>query len=276
MALSRRTGRSRFSLALLVVTSVTVLTVNFRSTDLVQDVRGAAAAVFSPVRDAVGGVFDPVSDAWNGIFGYGDLEVENEQLREQLAELEGELARSADAIQRLEDLEEANGLPVTNRIPTVTARVSAGPVSSFDHTFEINRGTVAGVKLGMPIVSGAALVGRVVQVTDDRAVIQLISTPGFEIGVRHGNSGEIGIAEGNGSREPFTVVDIGPGIIVEPEDLVFTSGVERSVFPPDIPVGRVVDVQPSPDRLTQELRVEPITDLERLNYVVVLLWEPQP
>lgn len=274
MALSRRTGRSRFTLALLVVTSVTVLTINFRSTSFVQDVRSVASSVFSPVRDAVGGVFDPVSDAWNGVFGYGEVEAENETLRGRVAELEGELARVDDATQRLDELEHANGLPVTGRVPNVTARVSAGPVSSFDHSFEINRGAVAGIKMGMPVVSGAGLVGRVVQVTNERATVELISAPGFEVGVRHGDTGEIGIAEGNGTRKPLTVVDIRPDITVEPEDLVFTSGVERSIFPPDIPVGRVVDVGPSADRLTQELQVEPLADLGRLNYVVVLLWEP--
>ncbi|MGH9117623.1 MAG: rod shape-determining protein MreC [Acidimicrobiales bacterium] len=274
MALSRRTGRSRFTLALLVVTSVTVLTVNFRSTAFVQDVRSVAASVFSPVRDAVGGVFDPVSDIWNGVFGYGELEAENEDLRGRVAELEGELARVDDAIQRLDELEQANGLPVTGRVPNVTARVSAGPVSSFDHTLEINRGEAAGVKLGMPVVGGAGLVGRVVQVTNDRSTVELISTPGFEVGVRHAETGEVGIAEGNGRREPLTVVDIAPDFTIEPEDLVFTSGVERSIFPPDIPVARVVDVRPSADRLTQELEVEPLADLGRLNYVTVLLWEP--
>jgi rod shape-determining protein MreC len=274
VALSRRTGRSRFTLALLVVASVTVLTINFRSTALVQDVRSAAAGVFSPVRDAVGGVFDPVGDAWNGIFGYGDLEAENQELRSRVAELEGELARVDDAIQRLDELEQANGLPVTSRVPSVAARVSAGPVTSFDHTFEINRGSAAGLGVGMPVVSGAGLVGRIVQVTDERATVEVISAPGFEVGVRHGDSGEVGIAEGNGAREPLTVVDIPPDVPVEPEDLVFTSGVERSIFPPDIPVGRVVDVSPSPDRLTQVLEVEPLADLGRLDYVVVLLWEP--
>jgi rod shape-determining protein MreC len=258
----------------LVVLSVTVLTVNFRSTSFVQDVRSGASSVFSPVRDAVGGVFDPVSDVWNGVFGYGDLEAENEELRSRVAELEGELARVDDAIQRLDELEQANGLPVTGRVPNVTARVSAGPVSSFDDTFEINQGSVAGLEVGMPVVSGAGLVGRIVQTTRDRATVELITAPGVDVGVRHADTGEVGIAEGNGAREPMTVVDIRPDITVEPEDLIFTSGVERSIFPPDIPVGRVLDVRPSPDRLTQELDIEPLADLGRLNYVVVLLWEP--
>ncbi|MGH9243806.1 MAG: rod shape-determining protein MreC [Acidimicrobiales bacterium] len=274
MALSRRSGRSRFTLALLVLTSITVLTINFRSSGVVHDVRGAAATVFAPVREALGGVFKPVSNAWNGVFGYGDLETENTDLRDRVSELEGELARTEDARQRLEELEQANGLPVTGRFTNVVARVTAGPVSSFDHTFEVNRGSAAGVKEGMPVVGGAGLVGRVVQVTGDRSVIQLITDPGIEVGVRHADTGEIGIAEGNGSREPLAVVDIRPDITVESEDLIFTSGVERSIYPADIPVGRVVSAEQSDDRLTQELRVEPLEDLQQLTYVTILLWDP--
>jgi rod shape-determining protein MreC len=252
-----------------------MLTANFRSTGLVQDVRGAAATVFAPVRDALGGVFDPVGNVWNGIFGYGDLEAENEQLRQRLAELEGQVARNDDAQRRLEALEAANDLPLS-RIPSIVARVSAGPVSSFDHSLEINRGSLAGVKVGMPVTGGAGLVGRVVQVTDERSVIQLITEPGFEFGVRHGPTGEIGIATGNGTRDPISVGDVRPDATVQAEDLVFTSGVHRSLFPPDVPVGRVVNVEPSADRLSQDLTVEPLEDLSRLLYVIVLLWEPEP
>ena len=60
------------------------------------------------------------------------------------------------------------------------------------------------------------LVGRIVRVTDDRSTVELISAPGFEVGVRHGETGEVGIAQGNGAREPLTVVDIRPDITVEP------------------------------------------------------------
>ena len=51
MALSRRTGRSRFTLILLILTSITVLTLDFRGSGFVDDVRGAAMTVFSPIRD---------------------------------------------------------------------------------------------------------------------------------------------------------------------------------------------------------------------------------
>ena len=89
MALSsRRTGRSRFTLLVLVLASITLLTLDFRDTGPVQGLRDGAAAVFDPVRDATDGITEPIGNAWDGIFGYDDLKDENERLRKRIDELE--------------------------------------------------------------------------------------------------------------------------------------------------------------------------------------------
>ena len=276
MALSRRssrTGRSRFTLVLLVLTSVTVLTLDFRGSGTVDDVRGVASTVFSPVRDAVGTAFSPVSNAWNGVFNYGDLEDENDALRARIADLEGDAVRNDDALAQMEELAELLDLELTTDIPTVTARVSAGPISNFEHTVEIDKGSDDGVAEGMPVVTGAGLVGQVIQTTSSRSVVRLMTDPSFSFGVRLVASGEVGIAHGGGEGEPV-VVDAGIDRQVEvPErEEVMTSGLDRSVFPPDIPVGEVEDVSPSGDLLSQELRVDPYADLGNLTYVRVVQW----
>ena len=56
MALSRRStrlGRSRFTLLLLVLTSITVLTLDFRGSGVVDDLRGGAATVFGDRKSVV-------------------------------------------------------------------------------------------------------------------------------------------------------------------------------------------------------------------------------
>ncbi len=276
MALSRRstrTGRSRFTLVLLALTSITVLTLDFRGSGAVDDVRGVASTIFSPVRDAVSTAFSPVSNGWNGIFNYGDLEDENDALRARIDDLEGERVRNQDAAAQLEDLADLDDLTLTTEIPTVTARVSSGPISNFEHTVEIDKGSDDGIGEGMPVVNGAGLVGQVVQTTSSRSVVRLVTDPSFSFGVRLLSSGEVGIAHGGGKREPI-VVDAGIDRQVDvPEaEPVMTSGLERSVFPPDIPVGEIDDVNPSGDLLSQELRVDPYADLDNLNYVRVLQW----
>ena len=60
MALSRRTGgRSRLTIALLVLTSIALLTLDFRDAEVVQSARRAASTVFSPFRGAAETVASP-------------------------------------------------------------------------------------------------------------------------------------------------------------------------------------------------------------------------
>jgi rod shape-determining protein MreC len=273
-----RTGRSRFTLLVLVLTSVTVLTLDFRGAGAVDDLRGAASTVFSPLADAASAVTEPFTDAWNGAFGYDDLEQENEALRERIAELEGNAAEATDAIRQLDELAELEGISRYTQLESVIARVVGGSLTNFEHSIQLDRGTDDGIGVGMPVVTGAGLVGQVVAATSNRATVQLITDPGFDIGVRLATSGEVGIAHGTGEGEPL-IIDAGIPVNVEDQiaegEAVTTSGVSRSVFPPDIPVGLVSEVEPAGDQLSMQLTVQPLADLDSLAHVRVLLWRAE-
>lgn len=278
MALSRRssrTGRSRFTLLLLVLTSITVLTLDFRGSGVVDDLRGGASTVFGPVRDAAGWVGAPVADAWNGVFDYGDLQSENEALRERVAELEGDRAQAEDALRQLDEIAALERISRWTDLPTVVARVVGGPLSNFEQSIELDKGSDDGLAEGMPVVTGAGLVGRLAQVTGSRSVVQLVSDPDFEFGVRLARSGQIGIVHGQGDEQPL-VVDAGIPLAadVRERETVTTAGTERSIFPPDIPVGRVQRLDVAPDQLSQVLDIRPLADLDDLAYVRVVQWAP--
>jgi rod shape-determining protein MreC len=278
MALSRRssrTGRSRFTLLLLVLTSITVLTLDFRGSGVVDGVRDAAATAFDPVRSAVSWLGAPVADAWNGVFGYDDLEAENRELREQLAELEGDRIEAEAALRDMEELSELEDLRRWTDLPTVTARVVAGSLSNFQHTVQLDKGSGDGLAVGNPVVTGAGLVGRIVQVTGTNSVVELVTDPSSDFGIRLADSGEVGIAHGTGHGRPIVVEDgIDMSVEVEEGEGVITSGFDRSIFPPDIPVGRVSEVGTRADQLARVLTVELAADLDRLTYVRVLQWQP--
>lgn len=280
MALSRRStrlGRSRFTLLLLVLTSITVLTLDFRGSGVVDDLRGAASTIFSPLADGAGSVAEPFTDAWNGAFGYDDLERENDRLRDQIAEMEGDAAEAADANRQLDELAELEGVTRYTALPTVTSRVVGGSLTNFEHAIQIDRGSDDGVVIGMPVVTGAGLVGRVTQVTGGRSTVQLITDPAFRVGVRLATSGEVGIGHGTGDDAPL-VVDAGVPVAVREaipeEEVVLSSGLDRSAFPPDIPVGTVTEVDAAADQLSLVLTIEPLVDLGNLAYVQVVMWEP--
>lgn len=277
MALSRRStrlGRSRFTLLLLVLTSITVLTLDFRGAGVVDDLRGAASTVFSPVGDAAGSVAAPFTDAWNGAFGYDDLERENEELRERIAEMEGEVSRAEDTNRQLDEIASLEGTVTFTQLESVLARVVGQPLTNFDRTIQLDHGSDDGVAIGMPVVTGAGLVGRVTSVTGSRSVVQLITDPAFELGVRLASTGEVGLAHGMGEGEP---IEVDNGIEVSlreqiPEDEVVVTAGGRSVFPPDIPIGQVTAVDAAADQLSLVLSVVPLADLDNLAYVRVLRW----
>jgi rod shape-determining protein MreC len=275
VALSRRTGRSRFTLVLLILTSITVLTLDFRGSSAITSVRDVASTVFSPVRDAASSVFSPFTNAWNGLFHYGDVEKENERLRAQIDQIQGQQDANADAAKQLQALSELDKISEWTALPSVTSRVIAGPATNFEHVIEIDKGSDQGIKVGMPVVAGAGLVGRISEVHADRSVIKLLTDPDIVVGVRLLSSGETALLHGQGDGRPL-VIDAGvdPKTPVPADETITTSGEDRAVFPAGVPIGTVSKSELAPAQLTQILTVTPSVDLTRLTFVKVLIWEP--
>jgi len=276
VAISRRTGRSRLTLALLVLTSLALLTLDFRDSAIVSGARGAAASALSPLRGAAETATEPFTNAWHGITGYGDLEAENDDLRAELDALRGKAVLDEDAAKQLAALLKQVDIPWVGDIPVVRARVVGGPASNFSHTIEIDKGSNAGFKVGMPVVDGAGLVGRVVQVTSDRTIVQLLTDPEFAVGVRLLSDGTLGTALGRGEGEDLIVdTSLEASAKVKAGAALTTSGTDRSAFPGDIPVGKVRSTRKGSGGLTLDLVVRPLADTEKLAFVTVLLW-PAP
>jgi cell shape-determining protein MreC len=61
---------------------------------------------------------------------------------------------------------------------------------------------------------------------------------------------------------------------VKKGEAVVTSGLQQSIFPPSIPVGKVRSVQKNPSALLQDITMDPVVDLKRLTFVKVVQWSP--
>lgn len=278
MAVYRRTARPRFILLLLVLTAVTLLTLDGRGTGsgVIDRVRQTARDAFAPVGEAADSVLEPVGNFFEGMIHYGDLKAENARLREQNEELRGKALQAQDADRERRALLDQQDLSFVGDIPRVRARVVTMAASNFEYTVEIDRGTSDGVAKGMPVVAGAGLVGRVVDASKSRATVLLVTDTTFSVGVRLSTSGDVGVATGHGSRAPLRVDLIDPATKVDAGEVVVTSGLQQSVFPPGIPVGKVATAKTPPGSLQQQVTVEPVVDLQRLEFVTVLQWSPRP
>ena len=274
MAISPPTG-SRTRTIVLVLASVTLVVIGLRDVSFVRDLREGAANVVSPVEGAVSGVTSPFRNAWHGITDYDDLKQENDRLQAELAESESAGIGQSDAEQQLADLSASLNLPFAGDVTKVTARVVSGPRSNFSHAIEIDKGTDDGVVVGMPVATGGGLVGRIVQATGRTARVELVTDPEFRVGVRVAGTGDLGTARGRGQDDPLVVDSaMSPRAEVASGTGVVTSGVDRSAFPPGIPVGTVTETRQGSGGLALELVVEPLVDVDQLSYVTVLQWLP--
>lgn len=276
MAVYRRT-RPRFILLLLVLTAITLLTLDGRGTGsgVIDTIRSGARDAFAPVGRAADTVLEPVGNFFTGMIHYGDLKAENARLREQNEELRGQALEAKNSQREQQALLDQLDLDYVGDIPRVRARIVSAAASNFELTFEIDRGTNHGVAKGMPVVSGAGLVGRVVDASRSRSTVMMLTDSTFSVGVRLSTSGDVGVATGRGGRDPLKVDLIEPATKVDKGEVVVTSGLQQSVFPPGIPVGTVREARTPPGALQQEVDIDPVVDLRRLEFVTILQWSPR-
>lgn len=255
-----------------MLTSVTVITLDYRGSAL-GSLREGAQDAFAPVQSAIGSVLEPVGNFFSGVFDYGDLKAENQRLRTELEDARGDQVLADGAERERRAFLELLRLDWAGATPAVAARVVTTAPTNFLQTVVIDRGSNAGLDVGMPVVTGAGLAGKLVEVSRTRSTVLLLTDRSFNVGVRLTGSGSIGVAEGAGSGQPMAVNFIDPGTPVVGTESVVTSGLAESAFPPEVPVGRVRSVSSSPGDLQQTVTLDPTVDFERLDYVKVLLWK---
>ncbi|MHB1091197.1 MAG: rod shape-determining protein MreC, partial [Ilumatobacteraceae bacterium] len=160
----------RRAIVLLALASVILLTLDLQESSATSAVRSAFGVIFRPIEGVARVVTRPVSNAWYGISHFGDLKSENRLLREKIGQQEGAAVAAAASVRLAQELLALNGLPTLAGINSVTAQVIGDSPSNYSQSVEINQGSDSGIRVGMPVLNAAGLVGRITRVFSDRAV----------------------------------------------------------------------------------------------------------
>lgn len=280
MAVSRHASRRRYVLLLLVLTAVTLITLDSRAgrTGPLGSVGRAAHTVVAPIERGVNAVAQPVSDWWDGVTNAGHLKRENATLRRQNDQLRGQQNAAAQAINEDKLLKGLLHLPILNNVPRVAARVINRDPGNFESTLTIDRGTESGIARDMPVMAGEGLVGKVIETwrggSKVRVLVDSDSAVGVQTEQRPGHDSTTGIAQGAFGSRDIVVDDFDSAKPVVVGDAIVTSGLENSVFPYGLPVGRVVKVDKLPGGLGTRVRIRPYVDFDGVAYVLALKWVP--
>jgi rod shape-determining protein MreC len=259
-------------LAALLAASLTVVTLDFRegSGGPLRKVQDGAVSLLSPLQAGVTHMLAPAGDLLHAIAQIPSLQSQNTRLRKQVASLQAQENRIPEV---LRENQQALGLLqekswVTGR--TLGARVISQGPSNQEWSIFLDKGAADGVQPDMAVIAEAGLVGRVTLVSTTSSKILLVLDPQHSVGARLTTSGDVGVVSGKGQAD-LSFDLIGVTTTVSPGETVVTSGYDKGIYPPGIPIGRVRGAHKSPDGLSQSASVQPFVDFNKLGLVQILL-----
>jgi rod shape-determining protein MreC len=265
--------RRRTTLILLMLTSITLLSLDYQGFKPLSSVQSAVRGIVDPLAGSSDSVTSPITNAWRSFTEFEDLEDENARLREELAEVQGDAIKVSAAEESLRALLEEIEIDYIGGAETVVGQVIDRPGNFESYTIEIDRGADDGIRDNMPVVTSAGLIGQISDVQDGFSEVTLLHEPDFPLGVRVIGTGEVALARGQGIGQDLQVTEgITEETAIEVGDPVVTSGIEGSNYPPDLVVGVISAVDFDSRLLEQEISVDLVADLDDLRFVTVILW----
>jgi rod shape-determining protein MreC len=159
--------------------------------------------------------------------------------------------------------------PTTGPNIGVCANVIANDTVPYVRYITINRGRIDGIRVGMPVVGGAfALVGRVAEVSETSAQVQLIIDPGSFINVQLVGSRATGTVSGSDDGT-LRLQNVLQTEVVSATDVIVTSGL-GGLMPRMLTIGQVERVTSSDSDVLKEAIVRPAIDFNKLVVVLVV------
>lgn len=268
-------NRSRLLLIILLVTSLFLITLDLRGVSLTKGSRSVTQTTLAPIQRAVADIFSPVGRFFGDVKNFGKTKAELNQVIAVNKQLETDLAIDANTKGELKQLQGVLDLAGRGGFKVVAARVIArGSTTTFSQTITLDQGSSAGIHPDMSVISENGLVGLVKVVTGSTSIVQLISDPGFKVGVKIARSQSIGLLQGEGSNS-YSLELLDPsGTIMVGDKLVTNGSDQNHPFVPGVPVGSVTWVDYTTSSLAQSGTVKGYANLTTLGVVSVIVSAP--
>lgn len=235
--------------------------------------RQLVGTVLTPIRSGVAWCRNQVDHFVSALSQYDALQKENEELKRRVQELQidvGEAYYDKSQNERLKELLSMteNGYEFEFVLADVVSVSSGG----WDSSFSINAGTNAGIEKGDVVVSSVGLVGKVVEIGRNWAMVCALTDPQISVGATVVSTGDVGVTESTPELKAqglCRICYLDKDSVVNRGDIVYTSGL-GGVYPKGLPIGTVKEIEYDGSGLTLSAVLEPTTDFSSLREVYVI------
>ncbi len=185
----------------------------------------------------------------------------NTYLRKQNVLLLDELSRLRAAEQENRELRSLLQFSRESNLSLYPIRIVGKEFNQINNSLTIDAGTRNDIGEGMPVVSAEGLVGKVILTAPGYSQVMPYLNTLFRVSAKLQNTNAYGIVSWDGESINELQLNYVPQTVsVDTGEVVVTSGYSNQ-YPPDIPIGRVIRVEPQPGKETQNIYVRPYVNL---------------
>jgi rod shape-determining protein MreC len=255
---------------ILMVVSLVLFTLSGREDDSgpLTSVREGFQFITTPVRIVGAAATQPFQGLSNALTNLtadqetlSELKSENEELTARNAELE-ESEQTAERLQSLLDLQD------TYNLQSTAARIISSSTDSWSNTVTIDKGTLSGISVGMPVTDSLGVIGQTVEVGASSATVRLITDENSSVAAMVQSSRAQGMLTGSADGSLHLTM-VGSDQSVSVGDTIITSGL-GGVFPKGLPLGTVTNVTQSSGSSYLDIEVDPLVSTENYEEVLVV------
>ncbi len=259
-------------LAALLLSQVVLMSTNARHPDSEQSVlRIWLVTAFAPVVRAADSVLSSVKGTGASYVDVRHAREENVELHEKVDQLTAERNKALERAAELDLIRTQLALPSRPQYRELAANVISRDASLWFRRLTIDRGTLDGVKRDMPVATAVGIVGRVISLGPNFAMVQVITDKHAGVGAMLQKSRAMGEIRGL-DNDRCELKNISSSENVEVGESLVTTGLDR-IYPKGLLVGAVERVDADPNSPWHKIIVKLAAPVDRVEHVLVLLVE---
>lgn len=229
--------------------------------------------VLTPLRTGASSLTAQAEHLYSYVFEYEKLAAENEQLREELAQLRDDYRNNASIQREIERLRKLLELKEDHEDYTwVDGYIISWDSGDWSSSFTVNRGASAGIQTGMcAITESGEVVGVVTEVGSNYSVIKTVLDSTLDISAIISSSGYSGMVRGSyvtGQEGMLRMDYLSSAAVLRNNDQVVTAG--STVYPRGLILGYVVDAGFNDTGIAKYAILKPAADISSLEQVFIL------
>jgi rod shape-determining protein MreC len=227
------------------------------------------------VQSPVTSVTSAVANYFSSISNLRSAQTDNDVLKQRVQELEVELKQKEELAAENTRLKAFLQLKETSKYKVLTARIIGRDPSVWFDSSIVNRGSLDGVQLNMPVVTDGGLVGRVTAVGPLTCQVDLVTRNKSGVGAVIGQVGEsnaLGVVSGTSKGDLLEMRYVAGTVAVQVGQAVFTTG-QDGIYPAGLKVGEIVSVVSGSATTPHVILIQPAAKLNSMQEVGILLYE---